>query len=137
MSDSWTLGLASKAVGLVNGAISLLNVTREAAKRSDDHDLKEKLNDLYDAFLDLKEVVGSLRDENDELRKKLDERAKLKWDKRTMLYFMEEDEDPFCPTCLDSSGKQIRLRQELPIGGGPQMGWRCMVCNHYYSKTRQ
>ena len=136
MSDPLTLGLASTAVGLANGTIKLLKEAREAAKRSDDHDLKDKLSDLYDAFLDIKEVVGNLRDENEELRKKLDERAKLIWDGQLKVYFIENDPDPFCPTCMDRDGKSIRLYPAY-LGGGAQTGWRCKVCGNYYSKNKQ
>ena len=123
MSDPLTLGLASTAVGLANGAIKLLKEAREAAKRSDDHDLKDKLSDLYDAFLDLKEVVGNLRDENEELRKKLEMQAELKWNPKVKLYFVEGDSCPFCPACWDDKRKPVRLHDY------GQDEYICKVCN--------
>src|ERR1700677_703886 len=107
MSDPITLGLASTAVGLVNGTISLLKEARDAAKRSDDHDLKDKLSEVFDSVLELKEVIGNLREENAELRKQLDTRASLTWDTRQKLYFADGDPDPFCPACMDLSSRQI------------------------------
>src|ERR1035441_1696668 len=116
MSDPVTLGLASTAVGLVNGTIGLLKEAREAAKRSDDHDLKDKLSEVFDSILELKEVIGSLRDENAELRKTLETRATLKWDSHQKLYFAEGDPDPFCPACMDLNGRQIRLHPVYRTG---------------------
>jgi len=130
MGDPLTLGLASTAAGLVNSTIGLLKEARNAAKSSEDHDLKEKLNDVYDAVLELKEVIGSLREENSDLRKELDARARMKWDTRSKLYFIEGDPDPFCPACVDRDGKQIRLQ---PSVNG--MGWICKVCNCYFDRV--
>src|ERR1700678_4454597 len=113
MSDPITLGLASTAVGLVNGTISLLKEARESAKRSDDHDLKDKLSEVFDSVLELKEVIGNLREENMELRKRLETRASLKFDTKLKLYFAENDPDPFCPACFDLHSRQIRLFPHL------------------------
>lgn len=95
MSDPISLGLASTAVTLVNGTIGLLKEARASAKRSDDHDLKDKLSEVFDSVLELKEVIGNLRNENNELRARLEERANLKWDTEEKLYFAEGDPDPF------------------------------------------
>ena len=64
MSDPLALGLASTVVELVNNAIGLLKEAKEAAKRSKDHDLKEKLGEVFDAVLELKDAIGNLRAEN-------------------------------------------------------------------------
>lgn len=133
MSDPITLGLASTAVSLVNGTISLLKEAKEAAKRSDDHDLKDKLSEVFDSVLDLKEVIANLRDDNAELRKQLEARAKLLWDRERKIYFAEDDPDPFCPICLDGNNKQIRLQ---PTGLGDHLLWRyeCKVCRNFFAK---
>jgi uncharacterized small protein (DUF1192 family) len=135
MSDPVTVGLASTAVGLVNGTIGLLKEARDAAKRSDDHDLKDKLSEVFDSVLELKEVIGSLREENAELRKQLDAKRSLKWDSKESLYFAEGDPDPFCPACFDLSGKQIRLHPEYSYGAV----WKydCRVCNNVYVRHDQ
>ena len=132
MSDPLTLGLASTAVGLVNNTITLLKEARDAAKRSDDHDLKEKLSEVFDAVLELKEVIGSLREENADLRKQLETRANLKWDTRSKLYFKDDDPDPYCPACMDRDGKLIRLQPGIYANGGRQWGWVCKVCSCSY-----
>jgi hypothetical protein len=127
MSNPITLGLASTAVGLVNGTIGLLKEAREAAKRSDDHDLKDKLSEVFDAVLELKEVIGNLREENTELRKMLEARAALKFDSKLKLYFAEGDPDPFCPACFDLNSRQIHLYPHTDGEGGLYM-YECKVC---------
>ena len=122
MSDPLTLGLASTAVGLVNNTINLLKEARDAAKRSDDHDLKEKLSEVFDAVLELKEVIGNLREENADLRKQLETRANLKWDTSSKLYFKEGDPDPYCTACMDRDEKLIRLQPGVYANGGRQWG---------------
>jgi hypothetical protein len=131
MSDPLTLGLASTAVGLVNGTIGLLKEARDAAKRSDDHDLKDKLSEVFDSVLQLKEVISNLRDENADLKKRLETRSTLKWDSNLRLYFAEGDPDPFCPSCLDLDGRQIRLH---PVFYSSSVLWKyeCKVCKNHF-----
>lgn len=131
MNDPLTLGLASTAVSLVNGTIGLLKEARESAKRSDDHDLKDKLSEVFDSVLELKEVIGNLRDENAELRKRIETRASLKWDSKHKLYFADGDPDPFCPACMDLSGRQIRL-QPVYFSSNELWKYECKVCKNDY-----
>jgi hypothetical protein len=115
---------------MVNGTIGLLKEARDAAKRSDDHDLKDKLSDVFDSVLELKEVVGSLREENAELRKRLETRSNLKWDSGRNLYFAVGDNDPYCPACVDDGGKQIRL---YPVySSGRLFRYDCKVCKNIF-----
>ena len=127
--------MASTAVGLVNGTISLLKEARDAAKRSDDHDLKDKLSEVFDSVLELKEVIGNLREENAALRKMLEARATLKWDSKQKLYFAEQDPDPFCPACFDLNSRQIRLYPHLDSDGKLYM-FECKVCKSKFDVDR-
>ena len=130
MSDPLTIGLASTAVGLVNGTIGLLKEAREAAKRSDDHDLKDKLSEVFDSVLELKELIGNLRDENGELRKRIESRAHLHWDSKQKVYLAEGDSDPFCPACLDLKGSVIRLQPAPNYGNNVLCMYECKVCKN-------
>jgi hypothetical protein len=132
MSDPITLGLASTAVSLVNGTIGLLKEARESAKRSDDHDLKDKLSEVFDSVLELKEVIGNLREENAGLRKRLDTRANLNWNSKLRLYFAEGDPDPFCPSCLDLNGRQIRLFPHF-WKSGLLSRYECKICKNDFT----
>jgi hypothetical protein len=136
MNDPLTMGFASTAVGLVNSTISLLKEAKQAAKSSEDHELKDKLNEVFDSFLDLKEVIGNLRDENADLRSKLNARDSLRWDTETKLYYAEGDIDPFCPACFDNGNKQIRLTPEFARGarGANVKPWKydCKTCKNIF-----
>jgi hypothetical protein len=132
MSDPITLGIASTAVGLVNTTIGLLKQAKEAAKESDDHNLKDKLSEVYDSFLDLKEVIGNLRDENADLRKQLETRASLLWNSGSKLYYAEGDPDPFCPACMDLNARRVRL-QLVRAMTGVSVGYVCKVCENNFS----
>jgi hypothetical protein len=132
MTDPITLGIASTAVTLVNGTLSILKEARESAKRSDDHDLKDKLSEVLDSVLELKEVVGNLKDENAELRAQLESKAKLTWDGKTRLYYDAEDETPFCPTCFDGNSKRIRLNVVEWDGAKQPWSYKCFVCKNLY-----
>jgi hypothetical protein len=127
MSDPLALGLASTAVDLVNNTIGLLKAAKEAAKRSKDHDLKEKLSEVFDAVLELKDAIGDLRAENADLRKQLDTRAKLKWNSKSKLYYMDDDPDPFCPTCWGRDMKPVRLHPGIYPQSNRKWGYICMV----------
>ena len=131
MSDPLSLGLASTAVGLVNGTISLLKDAKQAAKSSQDHELKEKVSEVYDEILNLKEAVSNLAKENEDLRRQLTERAKVKWDGKIGAYFAEGDPDPFCPACFDGNSKLVRLTPVFARSGSSEV-WKydCGVCNY-------
>jgi hypothetical protein len=134
MTDPITLGLASTAVSLVNGTLSMLKEARESAKRSDDNDLKDKLSEVFDSVLEIKEVVGNLKEENGELRRQLQARASLKWDTGRKLYFVDGDPDPFCPSCFDLHARQVRLH---PIyTGGSHWKDECKICKSQYQFLR-
>ena len=133
MSDPVTLGLASTAVGLVNGTIGLLKEARDAAKRSDDHDLKDKLSEVFDSVLELKEAVSNLRDENAELERRLAARNQLTWNATHKLYFAEADPDPFCPACFDLKSQHIRLQT---ADFASIYEYHCRVCDNHFLLRR-
>lgn len=132
MTDPVTLGIAVKAVGLVNGTIGLLKEARESAKRSDDHDLKDKLSEVFDSVLELKEALTALREENEVLRKQIETRTALKWNSELKVYFAGDDSDPYCPACMDLNGKAIRLNQPSSFTVSNLWKYQCRVCKNVY-----
>jgi hypothetical protein len=88
------------------------------------------LSEVFDSVLELKQGIGNLRDENAELLRRLKTREFLKWDNRTKLYFADGDPDPFCPTCMDQNGTQIRLHP--CIDHGQIWQYVCKVCKNYF-----
>ncbi len=60
------LTTAVAAAQIISKATTALNAARERAKGSKDTDLKIHINTLYDEFLNLKELLIRLTDENSE-----------------------------------------------------------------------
>src|ERR1035437_3401081 len=132
MTDPLTLGLASTAVGLVNSTISLFKQVNEAAKNSDDLDLKRGLNDLYNQIVELKAQILDLAQENSDLRTKLNQKADIKRDVTTGFYFQEGDPDPLCSLCYERNEKRIHLNP--PNGSGSRF---CHVCKESFWSNSQ
>ena len=129
MADPLTLGIASTAVGLVNGTISLLKQAREAAKSSEDHDLKDKLNEIYDTFLELKELIVSLREENSDLKRRFAEKASVTRNNVSGFYYESGDTDPLCPICWEKDERKVHLRPPITKTSGIAVR-KCLVCKH-------
>jgi hypothetical protein len=127
MGDPLTLGLAATAVGLVNSTISLFKQVNEAAKESDDLDLKRGLSDLYGQIVELKAHVLDIAQENDDLRKKLRQRESVRWDSKTGFYFGDQDPDPLCPYCYEREERLIHLSPPDRSGGR-----RCLLCKEEF-----
>jgi hypothetical protein len=128
MSDPLTLGLASTAVGLVNSTISLFKQVNEAAKKSDDLELKQGLNDLYGQFVELKAQVLDLAQENQELRKQLRQREEMRRDSQTGFYYQGQDPSPLCPNCYEREERFIHLRRVHLQGG-----LSCHLCHEVFN----
>jgi hypothetical protein len=135
MSDPITLGLAATAVTLVKNTISVFKEARESAKYSEDNELKGKLNEIFDQFIDLKAAVFDLAQENADLRKKIDQRGALNRNSSSGFFFQEGDPDPFCPVCFERDEKLIHLGHAGAIYGGEERA--CKVCgNTFYPKQK-
>jgi hypothetical protein len=132
MNDPLTLGLASTAVGLVNGTISLFKQVNESAKNSDNLDLKNGLSSLGSQIVDLKVQILDLAQENADLRKQLDRRENVRWDSTLQVYFLEGDQAPICPSCWDLNGKLIRLHGERGHGCAEPWRYECKVCKNCF-----
>jgi hypothetical protein len=128
MSDPLTLGLASTAVSLVNGTISIFKQVNESAKKSDDLELKQGLNDLYGQFVEIKAQILDLAQENADLRMQLTQRESVKRDAKSGNYFADGDADPLCPLCWERDGKLAHLRPARPNARGV-LYRRCLVCD--------
>ncbi len=123
------LGKASKA----------LDSLRERAKTSNDAELKENLSRLYDHFLDLKETVLRIKEENAELRRTIAAQAEkppkpeIRQVGETNYYFVGE-QGPYCQPCYDGGGKLVYLTPTETHSGGTCR--KCRVCKQvFYEQT--
>src|SRR5713226_5120364 len=119
------LTTAVAAAQIISKATTALNAARERAKGSKDTDLKIHINTLYDEFLNLKELLIRLTDENSEQRHKIAELEKpvAKPELRqvgTANYYFVGDVGPYCQACYDVSPERrlVRLTQQQAYNGG-------------------
>jgi hypothetical protein len=130
-------------VSVANLALSLLaktgeavNGLRERSKRSKDADIKERISSIYDSFLDLKEVVSRLIDEN----KKLLDQAEHRSQRPTLRqvgdtnYYFRGGEGPFCQRCYDGKDRLVALLPSEPWNGGIRR--ECTVCGGFFYEKR-
>jgi hypothetical protein len=132
ISLGMTLTAAAAATSLLNNALGLLKSAREQAKGSKDTSLKDTVNSLFDAILDLKEAVLFVSEENSLLRAALEsktEKPRIKQIGQAIYYFVGDD-GPFCQPCYDDKKKLVIVPPAEPWSGG--MRRDCLVCHNTF-----
>ena len=120
---------------LVNSALSSVRAAKELAKDSSDVELKARIAETYDSFLDIKDRVIDLDLENRTLKEQLAKREAFKRTGEFGYYFVEGDPDPFCPKCYEGSNKAIHLPKPANrIGGVMRV---CMQCNYAFVEGKR
>jgi hypothetical protein len=107
---------------------SILERLTALAKTTATLDLHEKIVSLREFIIEIKDENMALKEENQSLKLQLS--TEQDFTLKSGLYWKENDEVPFCPTCLDSSKKRIRLQL-----WGPE-DWKCLVCKNFYEMQR-
>lgn len=95
------------------------------AQKSDNAEIIRKLLDLQAESLDDRETIRALREENVELRKRLQLQGELRWEHN--VYWREladgTREGPYCGKCWDGDRKLARFAE---FEG--DIWWKCVVC---------
>ena len=93
----------------------------------DDAHIKLQMAELISALSDAKIEAAENAEKILELQRLLNSKTTLVFDSKKYYREFEngEKEGPFCPTCYDSSSKEIRL-QHVP--GATFGDWACRVC---------
>ena len=107
------------ALDIVSKTKKALDALRERAKTSKDAALKENISNLYDSFLDLREVILRLTEEVSAM-KAAQTRKPLTY--RDPFLYQENNKTPFCPACYQ--GKEAREVRLTKVADG----WHCSVC---------
>lgn len=129
------MDLITTAAATTDLVAKLLDSLRERAKASRNAELKENVSNVYDRFLDLKEIVVRLKEENAELRRALSAQAEkppkpeIRQVGETNYYFVG-DQGPYCQPCYDNSGKLVNLTPQQHRNGGIRR--RCEVCDKVF-----
>jgi hypothetical protein len=117
------------ATELISTALAGLRQIKEMAKSSSDSDLKEQVSSVFDDVLELKLKLITLEDENRELKRRLDERAKVRREGR--YFYLEGESEPLCPNCYHTSDKVIHLERHAGLTPG-KVQFFCRVCKEQF-----
>ena len=101
-----------------------LKTVVELARAIDNTELHRELLSLQAETLELYERSAALEKENERLRRTLDLRELMQFDKN--VYWLEEEgelEGPFCPRCCDG---EYALRRMVHFE--QQQAWACPTC---------
>ena len=116
-------------IGLFKSIAEATKTIGEIARSVKDHEVKEKLNSVYDTLISLKQDAATLEDENRDLQ----ERLRFKSDEfefRNPFYYERKYPDrPLCPKCF------VENHRVAPMAGPYRAtGWyrRCLVCAHTF-----
>lgn len=92
-------------------------------------ELYQRVLGLHSDIIDLVEDNIRLRDENADLKKKLQLREDMKF--KAPFYYQEGDGTPFCPSCFESN-KHEAVHVTFIFENERDTRWDCPSCKHTY-----
>lgn len=133
-----TIATAATAAQTLNNALAILKQLRERSLSSKDNDLKNRISELWDAVLSMKEAVMRVSEENTALRARLDEltqppKFELRQVGAVYYYFKPQGQIPYCRYCYDTASKEFVLEPAFDSIGGRLR--KCIVCNKAFYET--
>lgn len=128
--------------------LTVLKLVSEGVKGISDASLQielgQKIIDLQSAALEIISEKGELLTKNqnllteiDDLKKKINTLEEQLETKESLnfnnsMYWLKDDENPYCPNCYDNNGKLIHLIEDLGF-----MRYRCNTCKNQYRTDEQ
>lgn len=111
-------GTIATAIGTVRAVVELAKTVKQADIRTE---LQDRILELQGSLLELQDEMGAIRAENRDLNERLAVgKMQLRDDG---MYWNEEGDGPFCPSCADGKGLRARVVRN-PSNGY----WVCGVC---------
>jgi hypothetical protein len=131
-----TLTSANVAVQLLATATKTLSALRERAQASDDAELKALILSFYDQMSALKEAVGRVTTENEELHRKLTKPEPVPRAVQVgeTIYYFVGDQGPYCQPCYDDKKKLVLLSPQQ-TGPSGAIHRDCRVCQQSFYET--
>ena len=119
--------MVSEYITGVKVAYEVAKALKLAAESIDDAQIKFQIAELISALADAKIQAAESAEIISELERKLKSKKQMIFEngKYFRLNENEEREGPFCATCYDADGKEIRL-QHTPRNQFHD--WECYVC---------
>jgi hypothetical protein len=131
-------GSFSLAYTILKDASKSLNVLRERAQSTNDIEIKAQVGAMYDHVNNLREVISRFANENEELKKQLEQQQHPP-EKRQVgeaFYYYKGGEDgPYCQACYDTKHTFIALQpqEHTPWGAIKRV---CLVCKSTFHEKR-
>lgn len=110
------------------GVIESLKEIADLVKKFNDDELNRKIVDLEGEIVELTLQIGSLEEENEELKRTLSLIKKMRFKKP--FYFQEDDPVPFCPRCWEKEKKPVHLIGPVKVATGLRYG--CPNCKDFF-----
>ena len=117
----------------ISEAKSLFSSVLELYKKGSNLEAEQKLQEIQEAFIDLKAENIELKEELHELKKKTRIQENLKYE--APFYYLENEnakDGPFCQRCYDAEDKLVRLVEKDSTKGSHI----CKECKNYYGDGR-
>jgi hypothetical protein len=111
--------------------MSILDNAKEIAsaiQEINNPDLFKRVLALHSDIVGLVEENAQLRDENQELKKKIRLKDVMKF--QEPFWYQEGDETPYCPGCWESNTQPVHVIVEWQDAG--KSSWLCPVCKRQY-----
>jgi len=117
----------------VSEAKSLFSSVLELYKKGSNLEAEQKLQELQEAFIDLKAENLDLREELLQLREKISLKESVKYETPFYYHLNEGIKDgPFCQKCYDDETKLVRL----VIVNDYKGTHFCKVCKNHFGKKK-
>lgn len=124
----------SDLIGTASTALSIVGRLREINKNIANAEFSNALADLSIELAELKIKLASLLDENDQLKRQLNQKQSSVLEFRNFAYYSSSGEGPFCPGCYDTESKAIRLSKL----SGPFTAFgshSCPACKEHFGEV--
>jgi hypothetical protein len=116
---------------LVASVVNTVRAARDLARDTTNHELKEKIGEVYDGLMDLRERLFNLDEENRQLKAELEKKAEIEGPVPPFGYFFDKrhPDAPLCPKCYQQSDSRVSFM-------GPLQPWNrgerrlCRNCGH-------
>ena len=110
------------------GVIESLKEIADLVKKFNDDELNRKIVDLEGEIVELTLQIGSLEEENKEMKRTFSLIKKMRFKKP--FYFQEDDPVPFCPRCWEKEKKPVHLIGPVKVAAGLRYG--CPNCKDFF-----
>lgn len=116
---------------LVATVVSTVKTVRDLARDTSNHELKEKIGEVFEGLMDLRERLLNLDEENRQLKEELNKKADIEGPVPPFGYFFDKrhPDEPLCPKCYQGSDSRLSFM-------GPLHTWNhgerriCRLCGH-------